>query len=63
MRAPYAKRLEAGLRHMVELIHAGVEYPDAQWEASKKFTVADAELRDAYDDHCINVDLQRDLED
>lgn len=36
--------------YMISLIASGVEYPDAEWKAAKKFGVSGDELREMYDE-------------
>lgn len=47
-------KLDAALHYLLQLITAGIEYPDAEWRASQKFGVPSTNLRDAYDEHCAN---------
>ena len=37
------------LEYLIYLIETGVEYPDAEFKAAKKFTVPSDELRACYD--------------
>jgi hypothetical protein len=37
------------LEYLIQLIHDGVEYPDAEYKAVKKYGVSADELRACYD--------------
>jgi hypothetical protein len=41
---------ELAFNYMLSLIDCGVEFPDAQWEASKKYHIACERLAEIYDE-------------
>ena len=51
------RKHQACLADLLQLIADGVEYPDAEWKASKQGTAIDCStLRDLYDEFCAECD-------
>lgn len=45
----YKNAVERATEYMLELIQAGVDFPDAAWKAAKRFNVEQHHIEESYD--------------
>ena len=41
--------MQTALAYLNELIESGIDYPDAEYRAAKRFSISADDLREAYD--------------
>lgn len=46
----YLTRIGQAIYAILDEVRDGVEYPDAEWRAARKFNVKPVDLREAYDE-------------